>query len=70
MGDLKEQAAGMKAQWQREKALISDLRKVKEAIDKAKTESELAQRRGDLNKRGRAEVWDLAEPGEAARSRE
>ncbi|HZS37968.1 MAG TPA: ATP-dependent chaperone ClpB [Polyangia bacterium] len=50
IGDLKEQAGAMKAQWQREKELISKLREVKEAIDKAKTEAELAQRRGDLNR--------------------
>jgi ATP-dependent Clp protease ATP-binding subunit ClpB len=50
IADAKEQANAMKAQWQREKSLIADLRKVKEDIDKAKTESELAQRRGDLNK--------------------
>ena len=40
----------MKAQWQREKELIAELRKVKEEIDEAKTEAELAQRRGDLNR--------------------
>jgi ATP-dependent Clp protease ATP-binding subunit ClpB len=50
IGDLKEQASGMKAQWQREKELIGKLRAAKESIDKAKTEAELAQRRGDLNR--------------------
>jgi ATP-dependent Clp protease ATP-binding subunit ClpB len=47
---LKEQSSAMKARWQREKSLIDEVRKSQEAIDAAKTETELAQRRGDLNK--------------------
>jgi ATP-dependent Clp protease ATP-binding subunit ClpB len=50
IADLKEQASSMKAQWQREKDLIEKLRSVKAQIDQAKTESELAERRGDLNR--------------------
>jgi ATP-dependent Clp protease ATP-binding subunit ClpB len=50
IADLTEQANAMKAQWRREKELIAAIRKVKEEIDKAKTEGELAQRRGDLNR--------------------
>jgi ATP-dependent Clp protease ATP-binding subunit ClpB len=50
IAELSEQVNAMKAQWQREKELIASLRKIKEEIDKAKTESELAQRRGDLNR--------------------
>ena len=50
IGDLKEQVEAMKAQWQREKSLIAELRKIKESIDQAKTESDLAQRKGDLNR--------------------
>jgi ATP-dependent Clp protease ATP-binding subunit ClpB len=50
IAELTEQVSAMKAQWQREKELIDRIRKIKEAIDKAKTESELAQRRGDLNR--------------------
>jgi ATP-dependent Clp protease ATP-binding subunit ClpB len=50
IADAKEQVDGMKAQWQREKSLISEIRKAKESIDQAKTESELAQRKGDLNR--------------------
>ncbi|MDB4970906.1 MAG: ATP-dependent chaperone ClpB [Myxococcales bacterium] len=45
-----EQVNAMKAQWQREKQLIANIRKAKEEIDRGKTEAELAQRRGDLNR--------------------
>ncbi len=47
---LKESASTMKARWQHEKNLIDSLRKTNEAIDQARTESELAQRHGDLQK--------------------
>jgi len=50
IADLKEQADSMKAQWQREKDLIAQLRTKKEAIDKAKTELELGERRADFAK--------------------
>ncbi len=50
MAELRERADGMKAVWQREKQIISTLRKLKEDIDGAKTEAELAQRKGDFNR--------------------
>jgi ATP-dependent Clp protease ATP-binding subunit ClpB len=40
----------MKSVWQHEKSLIGELRKLKEEAETAKTEAELAQRRGDLNR--------------------
>jgi ATP-dependent Clp protease ATP-binding subunit ClpB len=40
----------MKTVWQHEKELIGELRKLKEEAETAKTEAELAQRRGDLNR--------------------
>src|SRR3569832_920839 len=40
----------MKSVWQREKAIIASIRLLKEEIEKARTEAELAQRRGDLNR--------------------
>jgi ATP-dependent Clp protease ATP-binding subunit ClpB len=48
--ELRERVDGMKSVWQREKALIAGLRTLKEEIEKARTEAELAQRRGDLNR--------------------
>src|SRR4051812_2936312 len=50
IAELNERVSAMKAQWQREKELISKIREAKEQIDRAKTNAELAQRRGDLNK--------------------
>ncbi len=50
IADESEKLSAMKAQWQREKQLISRIREVKEEIDKAKTDGDLAQRRGDLNR--------------------
>ncbi|HVZ73794.1 MAG TPA: ATP-dependent chaperone ClpB [Polyangia bacterium] len=50
IAELRERADQMKSVWQREKQLIADLRKLKEEIDAAKTEAELAQRRGELQR--------------------
>jgi ATP-dependent Clp protease ATP-binding subunit ClpB len=50
IADLRERADAMKAVWQREKAIIGEIQKVKGEIDAAKTELQLAQRRGDLNR--------------------
>jgi len=50
IAELNEKVSAMKAQWQREKELIAKIRAAKEEIDESKTEAELAQRRGDLNK--------------------
>jgi len=48
--ELKERSAGMKAHWQQEKDAIQKIRSVKEQIEKARTEIELATRKGDLAK--------------------
>jgi ATP-dependent Clp protease ATP-binding subunit ClpB len=50
IAELRERAATMKSVWQREKSIISESRTLKEDIEKARTEAELAQRRGDLNR--------------------
>jgi ATP-dependent Clp protease ATP-binding subunit ClpB len=50
IAEIRERVDAMKSVWQREKQLISDLRKINEGIDAAKTEAELAQRKGDLNR--------------------
>jgi len=48
MSDLKEQSARLKAQWQNEKGVIDELRKLQEQIESCKVDLEQAQRRGDL----------------------
>ncbi|MEO8213779.1 MAG: ATP-dependent chaperone ClpB [Myxococcales bacterium] len=50
MAELRERVDAMKSVWQREKALIGEIRKLKEDIEKGRTEAEQAQRRGDLNR--------------------
>jgi ATP-dependent Clp protease ATP-binding subunit ClpB len=50
IAELREQAAAMKLVWQREKELIGQIQRIKEEIESVKTESQLAQRKGDLNR--------------------
>jgi len=50
IAEIKESAAAKKAVWQRERDLIVQLRTAKEALEKSRTEADLAQRRGDLNR--------------------
>jgi ATP-dependent Clp protease ATP-binding subunit ClpB len=50
IANLKEQVSSMKAQWQGEKELIDQLRKLNAEIDETKTEAQLAERRGDYTK--------------------
>src|SRR6267143_1154302 len=45
---LKEKSNALKAEWQKEKAILEEQRKWKEEIDQLRTELERAQRRGDL----------------------
>ena len=49
VAELSERVDGMRARWQREKALFAAVSQTNEAIDQARTDSELAQRRGELN---------------------
>jgi len=50
LANLKEEYNKLKAQWESEKNLIMEIRKVKEEIDLAKIEEQNASRIGDLNK--------------------
>jgi len=52
IADLKEKSAALKAQWMKEKESVNAGRKVKEEIDKLRTELEQAQRRGDFARAG------------------
>ena len=61
IAELREQASGMKARWQKEKEIILQLRNLTADVDKAKTESELAQRRGDLNRAAELRYGKLPE---------
>jgi ATP-dependent Clp protease ATP-binding subunit ClpB len=50
VAELEESAKGMRAQWQREKEVIEEIRKAQREIEKLRNEAEQAQRRGDLGK--------------------
>ncbi|MCW0218428.1 MAG: ATP-dependent chaperone ClpB [Prosthecobacter sp.] len=52
IADLKEQSDALKAQWLKEKESVDAGRKVKEEIDRLRTELEQAQRRGDFGRAG------------------
>ncbi|HEU4698000.1 MAG TPA: ATP-dependent chaperone ClpB [Gemmatimonadales bacterium] len=50
IAELKEQSAGMKAQWQSEKGAIGEIQTIKQEIDQLRSEVDQATRRGDLQK--------------------
>src|SRR3989454_4920481 len=50
LAELKEKSNALKAEWQKEKAVIDEQRKWKEQLDQLRTELERAQRRGELAK--------------------
>ncbi len=50
ISELRERSAGMKAQWQAEKAAIQDLQQIKAEIDALRGEVDQATRRGDLQR--------------------
>ncbi|HEY1083434.1 MAG TPA: ATP-dependent chaperone ClpB [Prosthecobacter sp.] len=52
IADLREQSDTLKAQWLKEKEAVDAGRKVKEEIDRLRTELEQAQRRGDFGRAG------------------
>jgi ATP-dependent Clp protease ATP-binding subunit ClpB len=50
LADLEERSQEMTRRWEAEKGKVVESQKLKEELDKARTEVELAQRRGDLGK--------------------
>ncbi|MBX6376305.1 MAG: ATP-dependent chaperone ClpB [Acetobacteraceae bacterium] len=50
LADLEERSREMTQRWEAEKAKVVEAQKTKEELDKARTEVELAQRRGDLTR--------------------
>jgi ATP-dependent Clp protease ATP-binding subunit ClpB len=50
LADLREKSSGMKAQWQSEKQVITDLQEMKERLDGLRVEAERATRVGDLTR--------------------
>jgi ATP-dependent Clp protease ATP-binding subunit ClpB len=50
IAELESQAAGMRAQWLREKEIIDQIRKAQPEIERLRAEAESAQRKGDLGR--------------------
>ena len=61
MAELKEKSNALKAEWQKEKALIDEQRKWKEELDRLRTELERAQRRGELAKASEIQYGSIPE---------
>jgi ATP-dependent Clp protease ATP-binding subunit ClpB len=69
IAELRERADASKALWQREKAVITEIQKVKGEIEAAGTELQLAQRRGDLNRAAELRFGRLPELEKALAAR-
>ncbi|HXN32874.1 MAG TPA: ATP-dependent chaperone ClpB [Polyangiaceae bacterium] len=50
IAELEESSSGMRAQWQREKEVIEQIRKAQPEIERLRHEADQAQRRGDLGR--------------------
>jgi len=59
IAELREQSSGMKAQWQSEKQVITDLRDKKERIDQLKVEADRATRVGDLTRAAEIQYGEI-----------
>src|ERR671934_3107888 len=61
LADLREQEAGMRAQWQREKEQAEGHGKLRERLDQARVEFERATREGDLERAGELRYGEIPE---------
>ncbi|MBU6298836.1 MAG: ATP-dependent chaperone ClpB [Alphaproteobacteria bacterium] len=52
LADLEQQATALAAKWHEEKKSVQDVQNVKEKLDKARQDVEIAQRRGDFARAG------------------
>src|SRR6185369_13328793 len=52
LGDLEEQSAALSAKWLEEKKSVADVQSLKEKLDAARQEVEVAQRKGDFGRAG------------------
>ena len=66
LSELEQKSAALTAQWKSAKDKLADSQKIKEQLDKARSELEIAQRKGELAKRGRAGLRRDPRPREEA----
>ncbi len=50
LADLNEEMSGLNARWMAEKEIIQGIRQIKEEMEQARTEAELAERKGELDR--------------------
>ncbi|MCE2526451.1 MAG: ATP-dependent chaperone ClpB [Actinomycetia bacterium] len=50
LADIKEDLSGLTARWQQEKEAITSIHSIREQIEEARAETEVAERRGDLHR--------------------
>ena len=50
IGKLSNESGELKKKWQKEKGIITEIRQLKERLERAKTDAVKAEREGDLNK--------------------
>jgi ATP-dependent Clp protease ATP-binding subunit ClpB len=61
LADLQEQSKKLKAQWQNEKGVVTEIRDLKSAIELSKEQAEQAKRTGDLSKAAEVQYGRLPE---------
>jgi len=61
LAELEEKSNAMSAEWQTEKKRVSEAQKFKERLDQAKSEAEVAQRRGDLARASELKYGEIPE---------
>jgi ATP-dependent Clp protease ATP-binding subunit ClpB len=59
IAEQRESSSGMKAQWQSEKQVITDLQEMKERLDGLKVEMERVTRTGDLNRAAEIQYGEI-----------
>ena len=59
LAELREKSAGMKAEWQAEKEVISRIQSIKEKIDELRSQAERATRAGDLQKAAELQYGEI-----------
>jgi ATP-dependent Clp protease ATP-binding subunit ClpB len=59
LANVKEQATALRAQWQRQKELLTRMRDTKQAIEALRHDIDMSQRRGDFEEAARKQFGDL-----------
>ena len=70
VAELSEQAAGLKAQWHREREIIVAINQAKERSEELRTQAEQAQRRGDLGEASRILYGEIPALGDEMQQRQ